>query len=849
MVKLVCSLRTLIAGTLLVFVFTALPVASSAAGASESEAIQRFGACLAAGGQGRVLLMLDTSGSLEGTDPQNLRIDAANHLVSELTNSVSSTGSSIKIAVAGFSSAFDLELGWTNLTSKNKRKVTASVERFTNKNTDLETDYWMAIDGARKFLNKDAPENACSVLVWFSDGAHDIEHRKNEKQRERYGVTKPYGPDVKLKSQSAADQLEKAGLQDLCRDGGIADQLRTDEATVLAIGLQGQQPSSAFDVMRGIATSHKVGGKPCGGIDGSKQGAFFLAQDFAGLFFAFDAMSDPNHPPMTNETQLCQGTVCDEFAHKFTIDSTISRVKVLGSADVTDFYAVLVSPNGKQTRLEPTKKLSFSDAGFELSGHWRTDAVFSVSIERKQDLGWVGEWRLVFVDPKSTGKGKARSNIRLYSDLEAVWANPERALVIGETPKLTFEVLRNGKSNVDLSSISGSALFDASIEYSTGENIQIASSLRPDELREPLAIDLSSASSGEARLLTTLRLATAGKNGGSGTTLSPKIASYPVTIEPPASYPKVSSRLDFGLVESADPVDATLKVKGDGCVWLENSKTGTLPDGVDFAKVSSAATSADTCASGDLGVTMTPSALGPGLLSGELTVMTKPAEGAGQPLPVKVKYQLEMQRPANTVVRWLVFILLLVLGVLIPLSLLMFIKWVTARIPGPGLAWLEVSGFVGEYESFIENIEPDLGQLTTISINSTNNRKLRLNSGHVLHTGANYQNLSAPGTVVVDATHVAYSTGKTLPLAIQNQWFAVLDETDPHAGDVKVVILLDKNAQKIDKVVSDLRARLAKIVTELRETVPRTGASDQISNQWGTSPDGQTLPPNDEFSW
>ena len=57
-------------------------VASPAAAApGDSDAVQRFGSCLAAGGHGDLLLVLDTSGSLQDTDPNNQRVAAANHLL------------------------------------------------------------------------------------------------------------------------------------------------------------------------------------------------------------------------------------------------------------------------------------------------------------------------------------------------------------------------------------------------------------------------------------------------------------------------------------------------------------------------------------------------------------------------------------------------------------------------------------------------------------------------------------------------------------------------------------------------------------------------------------------------
>ena len=60
------------------------------------------------------------------------------------------------------------------------------------------------------------------------------------------------------------------------------------------------------------------------------------------------------------------------------------------------------------------------------------------------------------------------------------------------------------------------------------------------------------------------------------------------------------------------------------------------------------------------------------------------------------------------------------------------------------------------------------------------------------------------------------STGSTLPLAVQDQWVAVLDPANPHHGPVEVVFLLSSGARHLDELVSDARAKVPAAVAELR---------------------------------
>ena len=807
----------------------------SAPAAQSSDAIQRFGACLTAGGQGHLLLLLDTSASLQETDAQGRRVEAANYLLRELSSLVES-GAGLDVAVAGFAHTYRRTLDWTQLSDETLEAVVGSVETYRAADDGFETDYWMGVDGARRDLAAHAGEGDCSALVWLSDGMNDLDKRDSDAEIEAYGTTKPYGSQVELTSDDAAERLERSGVSALCRKGGVADALRVQGVTTLAIGLQSDQPASAFDLMKGIATGNDVEGAACGARDGTHAGVFALAQDVDDLIFDIDVISDPENAPTQQETPMCQGTVCPEGTHQFVLDPSISSVRVLGGASGLEaYYAVLVSPDGKQTRLSQGASLQASGRGYAATGRWVTDTVFSLTLGRTSDRGWTGVWKIVFVDPASTGDGVARTNLRLYGDLRPAWLDHGQVILTsGQVGSLRLGLERKDGSRVPADALRGVVKVDAELVQPDGNILQAADSLGAAQLGEPVELDLKRSPPGKSTLRLTLRLTTAPAGDVPGTPLEPSVVEYRLVVTAPPNYPSVPDVVDFGSGESADPVTATLGITGPGCAWVESAETATLPDQVAKTSVTADGSDAASCRD-ELMLTLTPDAVGSGLASGSLRVMTLPDNASAEPVPATVRYTYEMQRPANEQMRWLVLVALLLLGLLIPLAILLAVKWLTSRIPGTSLTTVNASGEVSDSASFLDGWRPDAGMLTPRSLSSTDRRRVPIGGRLMLQARPNLLKLTEPGDVVVEGANFVASSGSRLPLAVQDHWIAVLDGADPHRGPVEVVFILASGARRLDDLVSDARARIPKDVAELRRRLGAPVPMPAGSDEWGAS--------------
>lgn len=122
--------------------------------------------------QRHVLLLMDQSASLDDTDPQDIRVDAATALVQALSPAAEDR-TPVRLALAGFGSAFE-PVGTFEL-PQDRNEALAAVGEFANRSEDSNTDYVLALQGAADYFAATDVPRECASLVWFTDGAHDVE--------------------------------------------------------------------------------------------------------------------------------------------------------------------------------------------------------------------------------------------------------------------------------------------------------------------------------------------------------------------------------------------------------------------------------------------------------------------------------------------------------------------------------------------------------------------------------------------------------------------------------------------------------------------------------------------------
>lgn len=836
------TVRGFLAGLLLVMG----PIALSLSGASPAQAAEtaadKYVACLNGSKRGDLLILIDTSASLQSSDAEAARIQAGEYLLRRLAKSADDGKLTLNVSLAGFANRYEPGTQWTQLDPGSVNGVLGDIREYQNRDTGQGTDYWLGLDGARRALNerKQAAPDSCQGIVFFSDGALDIDRAPDEDSNP---IDRPYAPDNELRTPADRESAKAAASESLCRPGGLADQVRAVPITLFGVGLAaGGSQAGDFDLMRRIVE----GG--CGAQPGN--GQFAVAQDIDSLLQAFDRITGPG---TTQEGRYCQGAqaqLCEEGAHSFVLDASINSVSVLGSGEIDDPRIVLVGPRDQQLELRQSPLGDQQQAEIDGVGvvwTWMSQKTFSATLDSagRNDV-WTGRWRLIFFDPKGTNpQARSRTSIHISGNVFPAWPDAQTAQVrAGEATQVTFGLENAGKQPIDPRQLLGQVSMDATLIDADGREHPIAKGLDRDRITTPQRLDLSGLQPGPASIRLSLNVTTAGwqdpRTGQTvpGTELRPQLADIPFTVLAPVGFGRVDQSVNFGQVEGPVDLSAALPAHGPGCVWLDTStppEIRTGPAEITAVSITSTATTPDTClrvedgASQDLPLTLTSQQTGAGGLTGSFVVKMASLEAPDRVQDFTVDYSAEVQRPLNTANFVLTLIAALVLGPGIPLALLYLTKWATAKIPARPLLTQLVPVRVDGSQLVRDGAPLALrdGDLRTMAqIPSGGARSVDL-GGVRLQTKAGKSPFGSGQVLVEAGQQVGASSAHPepagndhqtrLPLAVHNNWVLLHDPNGP--ADAATAVLLvagDATPQQRQALVDDLNRRGPQVFSGLR---------------------------------
>lgn len=841
--------------------------ASSDLGGGEPLPTQ-FAACAAAGGNIDVLILVDESGSLKQNDPNNARVTSGLHLVSQMSK-LSSTGN-LSVAVSGFGHTYDKVRDWQDIRGDSDiDALRSSINELANRTDGIDTDYWTALDEARKQLASKAGggESNCQAIIWFSDGELDYEVRDGNKAAQ-YGDTKPFAPDVSLKTEDGANKVEDLAREDICRPGGLADQLRSSRVAMFGVGL-GTTDGTQFDLMRSIATGKDNQGTTCGDLTDPVPGEFYLASDIDSLLFAFDSISGLGQQPITSDHDVCVENFCEDEAHTFVLDSTTLDVDGFATTSAAGLSAAIQGPDGKVVDLKQgAKDQQITVSGVPFTYTWETDRSLSFRLDGTTtgnigDNGpWVGVWRLAFIaqagqDQQATSK----SNLHITPGILPAWPAKDQTDVRAgsKLDNVAFGITDRQGNNVPASKITSTGTFTATFTDSAGSQHELKNTTQLGTINDPVTWDLTGVPTGAGTLGLALELTTApatDANGTSvpGTKLSPATVAIPITVQAPLNYPTVPTSVDFGQATGKVDLTTALKLGGSGCAWIKPDSTQVVasPKGMENAQVSADATGQDSCvqAGQDLTLRLTTDAQGNGAINGSFTVVTTPDNNQGDPIETSVTFTASATKPLNTFNFITTLIIALILGPGIPLLILYAVKWWGAKIPSQPLVAVRAqvhktaAGVTRDGQRFA--FQPG-DMRNTVPINPGGSRRIDT-AGVTLKTtmggsplGAGYVLVDVPGLHSV-SHHDPARTPARLPLAVHNQWF-VMRAADAPEEIAEVVVFLSGNID--DSSRTNIENQIYHQAGELMDRLPHSsqGAGDGAQ----ASPFGAPSQPENPF--
>jgi hypothetical protein len=829
---------------------------------------KRFGACLASQKAGDLLLLFDESSSLQGSDPQAARVQAARYLLQTLGNYADRVGANLDVASAGFSDTYAPEHDWTKLTGSTAAQVGSELGSIGSKNTGIDTDYWLALDGARQALatRGQGPNGGqrCQAIAWFSDGKIDFTPRD---------LSKPYADGTNLSSPNGIDDTTKRAVDSICRPGGLADQLRSSGIIMLGIGLGANKTPTDFDVMSAISTAHGLNGMACGKITDPVPGDFYAVSNIDDMLFAFDALNPD--PGTTQQGGVCQLQVCPEARHNFVLDRSIKSVNILGSGGVAGVVPYLISPSGKTLELPRKDGRNTADIdGVPVSYQWQSDSAQTISLQNTGGPQWAGQWAVVYVD--TTGQhpdAVSRVSIHITTDIFPALVDADKVSwrsgqVLGG---LTFGLVDGQGKPMQPTDLAGSATMSAALVPDGAAPMPLLQSVAKADIAQPVDADLTKVNPGHAVLRMSLVITTAPATDPSGaliapgTELSPQDVDVPVAILPRLGLPTPGDRIDFGTVQATKGATASLKITGPGCAWIADTdpaKVVAAPDDIGIPRVTSTANSPQNCVkvqagqTAQLPVTLRTDRDGHGGLTGTVPIHVAALNNPSDTQVVAVPFVASLIRPLNTTNFVLVLIAALLLGPGIPLALLYASKWWVSKIPDtPMLAEripVEVSNDV-----VLRDGEPfamaDTDLIHPVPGLAGGARKVTVQGVTLTSTigrspfGAGYVTVDSDGLVSTGSELPATDRSglrAVLPLAVHNKWVVLHDPGGP-ANIAEVLLLVGGRTDTAtrERLYEDVGRRLPELLNGLRLRAVQAGlASTNNKAGQGVSPFGDGRP-------
>jgi hypothetical protein len=860
--------------TALVASLSTVLVGMAAAADEASDAFDSVAECLQERDRLVVLALVDESASLRRTDPNSSRSTAVEAVVRNLTSVAEAGGADgpdVEIKISTFATEVGDVTGWTLLSDDALPGLVRATRDLGAKDAGIDTDFATALAGARELLSTRMAElaadstSACQTLLWFTDGDYDLEPRAR---------TVDYAPDLRLDRPGNRERAMELGERAICEESGIVDDLHGAGVITLTVGLGLEITAENAALLERISSG--AGG--CGTGQGEGTGAYLAADDLDALLFAFDRASTGllgGTVAAEDEVTPCPRERCPSGSRTFELDTSLERFHLLVTAP--DPLRVEVSgPTGDPIELTTEGGASEVVGGATLrwtplAGAFLVDGELDPS-----DETWVGTWTVTFIDPTSAAEDVlGRSQIVLFGALSPslVEAGSVRR---GEAAQLWVDIVdAAGTPRTPAELVAATRLEVTISDPVTGQELA-AEVGQPDATgRRSVTFELadevsSSALRAEARLVVT----TVG-----GVEMPERRATIDVSVLPPATYPRVEpAALSLGPITGTERATTEITLVGgedDGCVWFGDS---TMSGGRDLGDVALVPTTAlideGSCLEVEAGnvetVTIEVQHEGNrgGSSVGSLPVFLT-SVGSDQIITQDVPVEVEFLRVIDTGRRLTVFLVVFLLGLLLPIAFLSLVNRVTARFRDPAFVRVATVPVHQVADRLERRPVSGSGPSAPLTLGIDDFRSISAPAGDLsevnlpglrLKRRVPHWPLRPPvGTALAEGTDVTTASGGhrvmggrttgVLSLALPSQWVLAVDDRSDEDGDVhtegRLWVFIKEGVASpdlLDVVVARLLRELPPVVATLPAPPPsvdETQAGDEP--QW-TPPEGVSRP-------
>ena len=606
--------------------------ASGAAAPAEEtkEAFAEIAGCISGADNVLVSVVVDESLSLRETDPTALRVKGITSAVDSLEQLAATTPEvNVEVSLATFARSFSTLVDWQTLDQRSAEQLrdTAAAE-LPKRDAGNATDYRQALLGAKQALENRSrqlnDEAACKVLLWFTDGALDVD----------------------ADTATAAAQI--------CQPGGIADSVRHTGINVVALALftpGARVPDSQREQLRAVAEGKgqatSCGTVPLGSDDA--HGVYLPADDPAALQLLFAGAGALVAGGTSAGAITCPGPACPDGSYELRIDPGTAGVRVIvqGSGRLE-----LRGPDGKPITV--SDGLSRDVSGAHIDALQR-DSLTTINLTFPTFDREPQTWTL-------TPDGAA--TIETYWFWGAEVAATTKSLTAGQDNVVQFQIQ-------DESAVAIPATLYDELQVSVKADGQKLPASVSDRGRISANFPLGTKSVPSAVVFAVEITA---RTRPSGVSLGPIRGISRLKVELPPAFPTVSPEsVEFGSVEGMGSREAQLRITGSDLgetkVCLADS-----PFVVPGSEASVSVEAATPCVTVPRGgertmkLTLAPGVSADGVAEGDIELEVTSADG--EQVQLSLPGSLDMAREVDEGQRWMLVVALIIMALLVPALLL-----------------------------------------------------------------------------------------------------------------------------------------------------------------------------------